>query len=233
VNRSFNQSINQSKMSGILNKLGLGGDHHASNTSSSTNSADQVAREAGKTHTNTTAGNELYTQRTGVTGDDAITRSEEQLHVAKARVETGKAELNKYVTTEHVEQAVPVQRERVIIEREPINSGNMDKALSGPEISEAHYETTLSEDRVAATKETVPIERIRLAKQTETSVESVGADLRKEHVDFTHTQLAGDKVDNLGHSNLHGNKTLGTAGHHTTGTTTTGTTTGSTGRQNY
>jgi len=301
-------------MSGILNKLGLGGDHHASNTSSSTNSADQVAREAGKTHTNTvenaagaragqtttttttttnkntgstlgsmnqsdvnttapygsssnattsrtgaaysntgmtgtntTTGNELYTQRTGVTGDDAITRSEEQLHVAKARVETGKAELNKYVTTEHVEQAVPVQRERVIIEREPINSGNMDKALSGPEISEAHYETTLSEDRVAATKETVPIERIRLAKQTETSVESVGADLRKEHVDFTHTQLAGDKVDNLGHSNLHGNKTLGTAGHHTTGhhttgtttghhttgTTTTGTTAGSTGRQNY
>jgi len=129
-------------------------------------------------------------------GDDAVTRSEEQLRVAKSKVETGKAELNKYVTTEHVEQAVPVTRERVVIEREPINAANMDKASQGPELTEAHYETTLREDRVLAEKEVVPVERIHLAKQVETSVQNVGADLRKEHVDFTHTQLNNaDKTD--------------------------------------
>jgi len=127
-----------------------------------------------------------------------MTRSEEQLRIAKDRTETGKAELNKYVTKEHVEQSIPVQRDRVVIEREPVNANNKDQALKGPEISSAHYETTLREDRVHAEKETVPIERIRLAKESQNDVQNVGADLRKEHVDFTHTQLAGDKVDNMG-----------------------------------
>jgi len=148
--------------------------------------------------TNTVAHTDAaYSQRSGaLSGDDAITRSEEQLRVAKERVEVGKAELNKYVTTEHVEQAVAVQKERVVIEREPITAANIGNALSGAQISEAHYETTLTEDRVTAAKEVVPIERIRLAKQVETSTQNVGADLRKEHVDFTHTALTGaEKVE--------------------------------------
>jgi len=160
-----------------------------------------------------------YSQRSGaLSGDDAITRSEEQLRVAKERVEVGKAELNKYVTTEHVEQAVAVQKERVVIEREPITAANMGSALSGPEISEAHYETTLSEDRVTAAKEVVPIERIRLAKQVETTTQNVGADLRKEHVDFTHTALTGAEKVEPSH----------TTGYQQTATTTT-TTTGAAG----
>jgi len=149
-------------------------------------------------NTNTVAHTDAaYSQRSGaLSGDDAITRSEEQLRVAKERVEVGKAELNKYVTTEHVEQAVAVQKERVVIEREPITAANIGNALNGPQISEAHYETTLTEDRVTAAKEVVPIERIRLAKQVETSTQNVGADLRKEHVDFTHTALTGaEKVE--------------------------------------
>lgn len=157
-----------------------------------------MAADQMNTNTAATGRTDVYSQRQGtnLTGDDAITRSEEQLRVAKERIETGKAELNKYVTTERVEQAVPVTRERVVIEREPINASNIDKALEGPAISEAHYETTLAEDRVAVAKEVVPIERIRLAKQTETSVETVGAELRKEHVDFTHTALnTADKVE--------------------------------------
>lgn len=141
--------------------------------------------------------------------DDAITRSEEQLRVGKERLATGKAELNKYVTTEHVEQPVAVTRERAVIEREPITSSNMDKALSGPPISEAHYETTLKSDVVQAEKEVVPIERIRLAKQTETTVQNIGTDLHKEHVDFTHTKMAGDNLNNtnLGGNNLSYNTT--------------------------
>jgi len=194
--------------------------------------ATSTAR-TGAAYTNTTATGAtaqqagLYTERSGLSSDDAMTRSEEQLRVAKATVETGKAELNKYVETRHVEQAVPVMRERVVIEREPITAANIGDALKGPEISEAHYQTTLHEDRVAATKETVPIERIRLAKQVETSVESVGADLRKEHIDFTQTALnTNEKID----TGLHGSKidttsTATTGAHHTTtGAHTTGTT---------
>lgn len=40
----------------------------------------------------------LFTQHTGVTGDNAMTRSEEHLRIQKERLASGKAELNKYVT---------------------------------------------------------------------------------------------------------------------------------------
>jgi len=182
-----------------------------------------TATRTGAAYTNTTgavaheglASHNIH-QSNNLSGDDAMTRSEEQLRVAKATVETGKAELNKTVETVHVEQAVPVQRERVVIEREPITQSNLPSAMSGPAISEAHYETTLKEDRVAATKETVPIERIRLAKQVETSVESVGADLRKEHIDLTMHNADQSKIDTHAHSGLAHDSTLHNTNLHNT-----------------
>jgi len=166
--------------------------------------------------TNTMGTNTTGTHQSGMT-DNAMTRSEEQLRVQKATVESGKAELNKYVTTEHVSQAVPVTSEKVVVEREPINASNVGKAMSGPAISEAHYEVGLKKDIVTAEKEAVPIERIRLAKQTETAVETVGADLRKEHVELsTNTP---DKVD-LGNGRTVGDK-VGATGTTTTGAHTT------------
>jgi uncharacterized protein (TIGR02271 family) len=140
----------------------------------------------------------LFTQHTGITGNDsAMTRSEEHLRVMKEQVASGKAELNKYVTVEHVEQQVPVTRERIVIEREPINAANWDSAMAGPEISEAHYETLLTEEHIHAEKEVVPVERIRLAKQVEQASETVGADLRREHIDLSVTKLPGEVI---GHS---------------------------------
>jgi len=190
--QSSHQSVNQSNTA----------PYGASTGDSSTRTGAAYTNQSTAYTSSTDASNAgLFTQKQGISGDDAMTRSEEQLRIAKDRTDTGKAELNKYVTKEHVEQAVPVSRDRVVIEREPVNASNMDDAMKGPGISSAHYETTLREDRVHAEKETVPIERIRLAKQTEHEVQNVGADLRKEHVDFTHTTLAGDKVDNLGRNN--------------------------------
>jgi len=133
-------------------------------------------------------------------GQDAMTRSEEQLRVNKATVPAGKAELNKWVETEHVQQAVPVTRETAVLQREPINPSNMNQAMKGPAISEAHYETTLKKDVVTAQNETVPVERIRLAKQVEQGYENIGADLRKEHIDLGVDQTTGGKFDNIGRS---------------------------------
>ena len=52
-------------------------------------------------------------------GDDAMTRSEEELHVGTRTRERGRAKLKKYVVTEHVTKTVPVQREEVRLEYEP------------------------------------------------------------------------------------------------------------------
>jgi hypothetical protein len=74
--------------------------------------------------------------------------------------------------------------------------------MNGPEISEGHYETILHEERVVAQKETVPVERIRLAKQVDTAIENVGADLRKEHIDFAMHE--NNKIDTTASNHMTG-----------------------------
>ncbi|WP_314193231.1 PRC and DUF2382 domain-containing protein [uncultured Arthrobacter sp.] len=119
----------------------------------------------------------------GPTTDDAMTRSEERLSVGTERQATGRVRLRKYVTTENVTQTVPVQREEVRIEREPITDANRDAALRGPDISEEEHEVTLHEERPVVDKETVPVERVRLDKDTVTDEETVTEEVRKERID--------------------------------------------------
>ncbi|MET1065388.1 MAG: PRC and DUF2382 domain-containing protein [Arthrobacter sp.] len=119
----------------------------------------------------------------GPTTDDAMTRSEERLNVGTEREAAGRVRLRKYVTTEHVTKTVPVQREEVRLEREPITDGNRGSAMSGPDISEEEHEVTLHEERPVVEKETVPVERVRLEKETVTDEVTVNEEVRKEHIE--------------------------------------------------
>jgi uncharacterized protein (TIGR02271 family) len=119
----------------------------------------------------------------GPTTDDAMTRSEEELRVGTAQRERGRVRLRKYVTTEQVQQTVPVQRERVRVEREPITDANRDAATSGPELSEAEHEVVLREEEPVVEKRVVPRERVRLDKDTVTDQERVAEEVRKEQIE--------------------------------------------------
>jgi uncharacterized protein (TIGR02271 family) len=119
----------------------------------------------------------------GPTTDDAMTRSEERLNVGTEREATGRVRLRKYVTTENVTQTVPVQREEVRIEREPITDANRGDALAGPDISEEEHEVVLHEERPVVEKETVPVERVRLDKETVTDEVTVDEEVRKERIE--------------------------------------------------
>ena len=119
----------------------------------------------------------------GPTTDDAMTRSEEELHVGTAERERGRARLRKYVVTEEVQQTVPVRREEVRVERKPITDGNVDQALDGPEISEEEHEVVLHEEEIVTEKRAVPKERVRLTKDTVTDEETVSAEIRKEEIE--------------------------------------------------
>jgi stress response protein YsnF len=79
----------------------------------------------------------------GPTTDDAMTRSEEELRVGTEQREAGRARLRKYVVTEEVQKTVPVQREEVRVEREPITEANVGDATSGPTISDEEHEVVL------------------------------------------------------------------------------------------
>ncbi|MFC8615424.1 PRC and DUF2382 domain-containing protein [Micromonospora purpureochromogenes] len=119
----------------------------------------------------------------GPNTDDAMTRSEERLNVGTERRQAGTARLRKYVVTEHEQVTVPVQREQVRLEREPITDANVGKALDGPAISEEEHEVTLHAERPVVDTETVPVERVRLGKETVRDTETVGGEVRKERIE--------------------------------------------------
>jgi len=125
----------------------------------------------------------------GPTTDDAMTRSEERLNIGTEQQATGRARLRKYVTTENVTQTVPVQREEVRIEREPITDANVGAATNGPDISDEEHEVVLHEERPVVEKETVPVERVRLNKETVTDEVTVDEEVRRERIE---TEGLGD-----------------------------------------
>jgi uncharacterized protein (TIGR02271 family) len=132
----------------------------------------------------------------GPTTDNAMTRSEERLDVGTRSEEVGRARLRKYVTTENVTETVPVSREEVRVEREPITDANVGNALDGPAISEEEHEVTLRAERPVVEKEAVPVERVRLDKETVTDQERVSADVRKEEIEVDRgTGAAGNALD--------------------------------------
>ncbi|MGK5112391.1 DUF2382 domain-containing protein [Geodermatophilus sp. CPCC 205506] len=119
----------------------------------------------------------------GPTTDNAMTRSEERLNVGTRTEEVGRARLRKYVVTENVTETVPVSREEVRVEREPITEGNVGNAMDGPAISEEEHEVTLHAERPVVEKEAVPVERVRLDTETVTGHETVSEDVRREEID--------------------------------------------------
>jgi uncharacterized protein (TIGR02271 family) len=133
----------------------------------------------GRADDDDTAGRDV----SGTTADDAMTRSEEELQVGTETRERGRARLRKYVTTEQVQQTVPVQREEVRVEREPVTDANLDAATSGPDISEAEHEVTLREEEPVIEKQVVPKERVRLDTDTVTEERQVSEEVRKEQID--------------------------------------------------
>jgi uncharacterized protein (TIGR02271 family) len=124
----------------------------------------------------------------GPTTDQAMTRSEEELSVGTAQRETGRARLRKYVVTEEVQKTVPVQREEVRVEREPITEGNADAATDGPAISEEEHEVTLHAEEPVVEKRAVPKERVRLDKQTIEDERQVSETVSKEEIEVDGAQ---------------------------------------------
>ena len=142
-----------------------------------TSSVDES--RTGESRTGETVGHDV----SGPTTDDAMTRSEEELRVGKTERETGRARLRKYIVTDQVTETVPVKREEIRVEREPITDANAGRATSGPDLSEEEHEVVLHEEEVVAEKRVVPKERVRLDKDVEVDERTVSEDVRREEID--------------------------------------------------
>jgi uncharacterized protein (TIGR02271 family) len=176
--------------------------HYSRYFSTGTTTTGTVDADADFARTDNTVGTaDVSTQGTvghdtsGPTTDNAMTRSEERLNVGTQRVEAGRARLRKYVVTEQQSVTVPVSREEVVVEREPITDANVGNALDGPAISEEEHEVVLHAERPVVETEAVPVERVRLGTETVTEQQQVSGEVRKEQI-----EVDGDTVTGRGTS---------------------------------
>jgi stress response protein YsnF len=130
-------------------------------------------------------------------GDDAMTRSEERLRVTTTPREVARLRLRKYVETEYVQVTVPVRREKVRVERVPADSDAeeapaeeapaeeipAEEIPAGRSGGEPEQDLILYGERPVISTETVPVERVRLTKQTVTDTETVQEQVRKERIE--------------------------------------------------
>jgi uncharacterized protein (TIGR02271 family) len=128
----------------------------------------------------------------GKTTDDAMTRSEERLHVGTEKVQTGRARLRKHVVTEQQTVTVPVSHEEVTLTREPITDANVGDAMAGPELSDEEHEVVLESERVVVNKETVPVERVALDTETVTEQQQVSEEVAREEIELVEPGTTSD-----------------------------------------
>jgi uncharacterized protein (TIGR02271 family) len=139
------------------------------------------------------AGSTVGRDVSGPETDDAMTRSEEELSVGTQSRESGRVRLKKYVVTDEVEQTVPVKREELRVEREPITDANVDDATSGPELSDEEHEVVLHEEEAVAQKRVVPKERVRLDKDVEVEEKTVSESVAREEIEVEGDASARDR----------------------------------------
>lgn len=113
-----------------------------------------------------------------------MTRSEVPLHVGTQRVESGRVRLRECVVTQNVTTTVPVSREEVRLEREPIIDANRSSVMDGLEISEEEHGMVLHEERPVVAKQTVPVERAELVTEAVTDDKAVSEEVRKERIEI-------------------------------------------------
>jgi uncharacterized protein (TIGR02271 family) len=117
--------------------------------------------------------------------DDAMTRSEERLVTDGTHTEpVGKARLRKHVVTEERQVTVPVTHEEVRLEQEPTGGTGPRHATDDRGDPDEEQVVTLRAQRPVVTTETVPVEQVRLGKQTVTDEETVTGQVRKERIEL-------------------------------------------------
>ena len=113
-------------------------------------------------------------------GQQALTRSEEELQVGTRRVPRGQAGVRKRVVTEQEHRTVPVEREELRVQREPIPAGG---GASDAEVSADERTVELREERPVVDKRVVPKERVRVGKEVVRDQEQISEPVRKEQIE--------------------------------------------------
>jgi stress response protein YsnF len=141
-------------------------------------------RQAPLLDTDAPLGNELVDRLDAHYGltpipDDAMTRSEERLRVSTRQEPAEKVRLRRYLVTEERQITVPVTREEVRLERVPVTGDEPAEERADP-----GDDLILHAEQPVVSTQTVPVERVRLGKETVVHEETVTRPVRREKIEY-------------------------------------------------
>jgi uncharacterized protein (TIGR02271 family) len=116
----------------------------------------------------------------GLSGDDAMTRSEEELRVRTVWRPRERVRLRKVVVTEHV--TIPVRHEELRVEREPLDGDGTAAASADRPEPPADHEIVLREERPVVEMRVVARERVRVQVETVSDSQEIREELRRERI---------------------------------------------------
>lgn len=126
---------------------------------------------------------------TDTRGSDRLTRSEEEVRIGKREVQAGEAVIGKHVETEHVRESVPVSKEKVHVERRPIEGG----PASGIGASNDEIRVPIMEEEPVVDTRAVAKEEVIISKERVQENEPVDTEVRKERFDIEERNLRDRK----------------------------------------
>jgi len=110
-----------------------------------------------------------------------LTRAEEELRIGKRSVQTGEVRVGKHVKTEQVQEPVTLEKERVTIERRPVNESTSADIRIG---DQGEIVVPIMEEQAVVEKRAVVKEEIVVSKERVATTEQVQAEVRKEEFDI-------------------------------------------------
>lgn len=114
-------------------------------------------------------------------GEVTLPVTEERMQVGKRREQTGGARIRTYVTETPVEQDVNLRRERVEVERNPVDRPATEADLNA--FQEGTLEVTESAERPVVSKEARVVEEVKVRKDVEEQSQTVRDTVRRTNVE--------------------------------------------------
>ena len=124
-------------------------------------------------------GAERSTSETG----SRLTRAEEELRIGTRAVAAGEVVVGKHVETEHVSESVTRKRERVKIERRPVDAATATDA----DLREDEIRVPVMQEEIVVEKRPVVKEELVISKEVIEEPQTIEADLRREEFDVKRT----------------------------------------------
>jgi uncharacterized protein (TIGR02271 family) len=111
--------------------------------------------------------------------EEWLLRREQQLQVGKETRESGHVRLHRYVDSEPAEKTVHLVHEEYDVERVPVGA---DEPV-GDDLREDEQKVTLHAERGIVSKQTVPVERLRLVTKSVEEDETFREELQRERIE--------------------------------------------------